>query len=54
MIRVNQVKIRAGHTEEQLRKKAAEILRVPVQEIIELHIARRDGSEGRNRFPSRL
>lgn len=40
MIRVNQVKIRTGHTAEQLRKKAAEILRVPVQEITELHIIR--------------
>ena len=40
MIRINQVKIRTGHSMEQLRKKAADLLRVPVQDIGELHIVR--------------
>ncbi len=40
MIRINQVKIKTEHTEEQLQKKAAEILRVPVQEIKQLNIIR--------------
>lgn len=40
MLRVNQVKIRTGHTEEQLRKKTAELLRIPVQDILEMKIIR--------------
>ena len=33
MLRVNQVKIRTGHSEEALRKKISEILKIPGQEI---------------------
>lgn len=40
MIRINQVKIRTEHTWEQLQKKAAEQLRIPVSEIKQLHIVR--------------
>lgn len=40
MLRVNQVKIRVGHTEEQLKRKAAELLRIPSKEILELKILR--------------
>lgn len=40
MIRINQVKIKTEHTMEQLQKKAAELLRVPVQDIKQLHIVR--------------
>ncbi|MBE5883189.1 MAG: FAD-dependent oxidoreductase [Lachnospiraceae bacterium] len=40
MIRINQVKVRAGHTKEQLLKKAAELLQVSVREIKEFHIVR--------------
>lgn len=40
MLRVNQVKIRTEHTEEQLRKKAAELLRIPMQEILDMKIVR--------------
>ncbi|MCM1192370.1 MAG: FAD-dependent oxidoreductase [Butyrivibrio sp.] len=40
MLRVNQVKIRTEHTEEQLRKKAAELLHIPVCEILEMKIVR--------------
>lgn len=41
MLRLNQVKIRTGHSREALRKKIAEILRVPGQEIREWKIIRR-------------
>ncbi|MCM1056160.1 MAG: FAD-dependent oxidoreductase [Firmicutes bacterium] len=40
MLRVNQVKIRTEHTEEQLRKKAAELLHIPVREILKMKIVR--------------
>lgn len=40
MLRINQVKIRVGHTEEQLKKKAAELLHIPSQEILEMKILR--------------
>lgn len=40
MIRINQVKIKTEHTGEQLRKKAAEMLRVPAEQIKELQIVR--------------
>lgn len=40
MLRVNQVKIRTEHTEEQLKKKAAELLRIPSQEILKMKIVR--------------
>lgn len=40
MIRINQVKIRTEHTREQLVKKAAEILRIPVQDIVKMDIVR--------------
>lgn len=40
MLRVNQVKIKTEHTEEQLRKKAAELLRIPTQEILDMKIVR--------------
>lgn len=40
MLRVNQVKIKTGHTEEQLRKKAAELLHISTQEILDMKIVR--------------
>ena len=40
MLRVNQVKIKSEHTEEQLRKKAAELLHIPAQEILDMKIVR--------------
>lgn len=40
MIRINQVKTRIEHTEENLKKKAADILRVPLQDISGLEIVR--------------
>lgn len=40
MLRVNQIKIRTGHTEEQLRRKAAELLRIPPKEILKIKILR--------------
>lgn len=40
MIRVNQVKVRPGHSEEQLKKKAAENLKIPVQDIDTVKIVR--------------
>lgn len=40
MLRVNQVKIKIEHTEEQLRKKAAELLHISVQEILDMKIVR--------------
>ena len=41
MIKINQIKLRPGHSEEALRKKAAGMLRIPEQEILELKILRR-------------
>lgn len=40
MIRINQVKMHTGHTSEQLKKKAAEILRVPMGTIKNMTICR--------------
>lgn len=40
MLRINQVKIRTGHTQEQLYRKTAELLHIPVQELLELKIIR--------------
>ena len=40
MLRVNQVKLKIGHSPEQLRKKTAEILRVPLRDILSVHIVR--------------
>ena len=40
MLRVNQVKLRTNHTPEQIKKKTAEILGVPIGEIQELKIVR--------------
>ena len=40
MLRVNQVKLKIGHSPEQLRKKTAEILRVPMRDILSVHIVR--------------
>ena len=41
MLRVNQIKIRPGHLEADLRKKAAGILRIPESDIMEMEIVRR-------------
>lgn len=41
MLRVNQVKLRTGHSKQALRKKAAEILKIPMEDITELQIVRR-------------
>ncbi|MCM1216592.1 MAG: FAD-dependent oxidoreductase [Lachnospiraceae bacterium] len=40
MLRINQVKIRMDHTEQDLRKKVADMLRIPVGEIRTLTIVR--------------
>ncbi len=40
MIRINQLKINAEHTQEQLRDKVAGLLRIPVKEIKSLEIIR--------------
>ena len=40
MLRVNQVKLRTGHTAAELRRQAASVLRVPEQNITELKIIR--------------
>lgn len=40
MIRINQIKVKTNHTQQELKKKAADILRLPVQEIRELQIVR--------------
>ncbi|MCI8800762.1 NAD(P)/FAD-dependent oxidoreductase [Acetatifactor muris] len=41
MLRVNQIKIRPGHSETALRKKAAGILRIPESDIVGMEIVRR-------------
>lgn len=41
MLRVNQVKIRTGHSEEALKKKISEILKIPGQEIRGWKLVRR-------------
>ena len=41
MIKISQIKLRPGHSEEALRKKAAGMLRIQEQEILELKILRR-------------
>ncbi len=40
MLRVNQVKLRTGHTAAELKRQAASVLRVPEQNITELKIIR--------------
>ncbi len=40
MIRINQVKIQTEHTKEQLAKKAAELLRIPLKDINGMEIVR--------------
>lgn len=40
MLRINQVKIRTEHTHEQLQKKVADILHIPIQDIKQMHIVR--------------
>lgn len=40
MIRVNQVKMRTNHSEEQLKRRTAELLKIPVQAICSLRIVR--------------
>ncbi len=40
MIRINQVKIKTEHTQEQLRKKVAELLHISVQDILQMEIVR--------------
>lgn len=40
MIRINQVKMRVGHSAEDLKKRAAQMLRVPAGDITGLEIAR--------------
>lgn len=41
MLRVNQVTIKTDHSPEQLKRKTAEALRVPVEDILSLRIRRR-------------
>lgn len=40
MLRVNQVKVKPGHSEEQLKRKAAELLKISVQDISSVKIVR--------------
>ncbi|MCM1025180.1 MAG: FAD-dependent oxidoreductase [Roseburia sp.] len=40
MIRVNQIKVRAGHGKDRLLRKAAEFLRIPPGDILEMKILR--------------
>ena len=40
MIRINQVKVRPGHSEEQLKRKAADCLKIPVSDIYDVKIVR--------------
>ena len=40
MLRINQVKIKIGHTQEQLHRKTAELLHIAVQELLEIKIIR--------------
>lgn len=40
MLRVNQVKIRTGHTKEQLKKKTAGLLHIPAGELLDMKIVR--------------
>ena len=40
MIRINQLKIKTDHTETELKKRAADLLRIPVQEIKDIKIIR--------------
>ena len=41
MLKLNQVRIRPGHSEAELRKKAADLLRIPVQDIVHIKMIRR-------------
>lgn len=40
MIKINQIKMKIGHTKEQLKKKAADILHIREDAVLELEIAR--------------
>lgn len=40
MLRINQVKVRTNHTEQDLRRKTADMLRIPMEEIRSLTIVR--------------
>ena len=40
MIKINQMKMKIGHTQEQLKKKAADILHIREDAILHLEIAR--------------
>lgn len=40
MLRINQVKIRTDHTEQELRKRVADMLRIPMVDIRSFHIVR--------------
>ena len=40
MLKLNQVRIRPGHSEAELRKKAADMLRISVQDIVGMRIIR--------------
>lgn len=41
MLRVNQIKMNTDHTAEQLRKKAAALLRIPKEDVLDMKIVRR-------------
>lgn len=41
MLKLNQVRIRVGHSDAELRKKAADLLRIPVQDIVHMKMIRR-------------
>lgn len=41
MLRINQLKIQTDHTPEQLKKKAARALHIPVQDIVDMRIFRK-------------
>lgn len=38
MLRINQLKLPISHTEEDLKRKAAKLLRIPPSRMLELHI----------------
>lgn len=40
MLRVNQIKLRTDHTKEQLKKKTAQLLHIPAEELLDLKIVR--------------
>lgn len=41
MLRINQLKIQTDHTPEQLKKKAARALHIPIQDIVDIRIYRK-------------